>query len=102
MKTGHICGVVRVTRVFTQPLLSERAREQQSQQLRLQSSSIELAHDAILVRDPISRILSWNRGAEALDGWSEQEALGRVSHQLLKTHFPTSRAAVNALLVPIR
>ena len=28
----------------------------------------------------------------------EQEALGRVSHSLLKTRFPTSRAAVEAQL----
>ena len=76
----------------------ERERVRLAEYLVLQSTLINLAHDAILVRDPISRVLSWNHGAEALYGWTEQEALGRVSHLLLKTHFPTSRAALEALL----
>lgn len=85
-------------RDVTAQRLLERGRVRLAERLVLQSTLINLAHDAILVRDPISRVLSWNRGAEALYGWTEQEALGRVSHLLLKTHFPTSRAALEALL----
>lgn len=77
---------------------AERERLQQLQQIRQQAALLNLAHDAILVRDPVSRILSWNRGAQELYGWSEQEALGRVSHSLLKTRFPTSRPDVEARL----
>jgi len=49
---------------------------------------VELAHDAILVRDSASRIVFWNRGAAELYGWPPQEAIGRVSHELLQTTFP--------------
>jgi len=91
----HIVGAIRD--VTAQRLL-ERERVRLAQRLVLQSTLINLAHDAILVRDPISRVLSWNQGAEALYGWTEKEALGRVSHLLLKTRFPTSRAALDALL----
>ena len=91
----HVLGAIRD--VSTQRRL-ERERVQQTEQLVVQSALINLAHDAILVRDPISRVLSWNRGAEELYGWSEKQALGRVSHTLLKTRFPTSRAAVEAHL----
>ena len=91
----HMVGAIRD--VTAQRLL-ERERVRLAERLVLQSTLINLAHDAILVRDPISRVLSWNRGAEALYGWTEQEALGRVSHILLKTRFPTSRAALEALL----
>ncbi|MBA2677651.1 MAG: PAS domain-containing sensor histidine kinase, partial [Ktedonobacteraceae bacterium] len=91
----HVLGAVRD--VFTQRQM-ERERLQQAEQLVVQSTLINLAHDAILVRDQISRVLSWNRGAEELYGWTEKEALGRVSHTLLHTHFPTSRAAVEAQL----
>jgi PAS domain S-box-containing protein len=91
----HVIGAIRD--VTAQRSL-ERERVRLAEFLVLQSTLINLAHDAILVRDPISRVLSWNRGAEALYGWAEQEALGRVSHLLLKTHFPTSRAALEALL----
>ncbi len=91
----HVLGSIRD--VSTQRRL-ERERLQQSEQLVVQSTLINLAHDAILVRDPISRVLSWNRGAEELYGWSEKQALGRISYTLLKTRFPTSRAVVEAQL----
>lgn len=91
----HVLGAIRD--VSTKRRL-ERERVQQIDQLVMQSTLINLAHDAILVRDQISRVLSWNQGAAELYGWSEQEALGRVSHTLLHTRFPTSRAAVEAHL----
>ena len=91
----HVIGAIRD--VTAQRLL-EHERVRLAERLVLQSTLINLAHDAIMVCDPISRVLSWNRGAEALYGWTEKEALGRVSHILLKTHVPTSRAALEALL----
>jgi len=74
---------------------AERERMQQAEQLRQQSELIELSHDAILVRDPSSRVLFWNTGAEKLYGWTAREAHGRISHTLLKTRFPVSRADVD-------
>jgi PAS domain S-box-containing protein len=75
---------------------AERARLQQAQQIRLQADLINLAHDAIFVRDPASRVTFWNMGAKELYGWAEQEALGRVSHVLLKTRFPVDLATIEA------
>src|ERR1700730_13365163 len=74
----------------------ERERLQQAQQIRLQADLLNLAHDAIFVRDPASRVTFWNTGAEELYGWAEQEALGRVSHVLLKTRFPVDLATIEA------
>ncbi|HEY7357606.1 MAG TPA: PAS domain-containing sensor histidine kinase [Ktedonobacterales bacterium] len=51
----------------------------------LQARLIDLSHDAIFIRDPSSRIVAWNQGAQALYGWTEQEALGRIKLQLLHT-----------------
>ncbi|MGO8950643.1 MAG: PAS domain S-box protein [Ktedonobacterales bacterium] len=65
----------------------ERERNEQAEQLRLQAQLIDAAHDAVLVRDPSSRIISWNHGAEELYGWTALEALGQVSHTLFQTHF---------------
>jgi PAS domain S-box-containing protein len=59
---------------------------------------INLAHDAILVHDPFSRVIHWNTGAEEPYGWTAQEALGRVTPALLKTRFPVDLAAIEAQL----
>jgi PAS domain S-box-containing protein len=65
-----------------------------------QAELLELTPDAILVRTyPGSAIAYWNRGAEQLYGWPRDEALGRVTHELLDTQFPQSRELVDAILV---
>jgi PAS domain S-box-containing protein len=89
---------VAAIRDVTEQRRLERERTQQLQQIRLQAELINQAHDAILLRDPISRVLSWNRGAEQLYGWTAQEAQGRVSSTLLKTRFPLSLSALDAQL----
>jgi PAS domain S-box-containing protein len=93
-----VLHVLAAIRDVTQQRLAERERLQQAQHIRLQAELIQRAHDAILILDPIGRVLSWNQGAETLYGWKEQEALGRVAHTLLKTRFPTSRSTLDAIL----
>ncbi len=55
-----------------------------------QGKLLDLAHDAILVRDMDSRIVYWNLGAERTYGWKADEAIGRLTDELLKTRFPTA------------
>jgi PAS domain S-box-containing protein len=65
--------------------------------LRAQAQLIELAAAAVLVRElGTGVILFWNRGAEEVYGWTRAEALGRVSHELLKTEFPQPLAHIEA------
>ncbi len=56
--------------------------------LREQATLLELASDAIIVRDSADRITFWNHGAEVVYGWPKEEALGNVTHSLLSTRFP--------------
>src|SRR6266571_6925834 len=88
----HVIGAIRD---MTAQRIAEHEHLQQLEQIRLQAELINLAHDAILVRDPVSRVTSWNRGAEELYGWTVQEAQGRITHSLLKTRFPSSYADVD-------
>ncbi len=42
----------------------------------------------VLATDMEGRIAFWSQGAETLYGFSKEEALGKVAHELLKTSFP--------------
>jgi PAS domain S-box-containing protein len=67
--------------------LESRAVEHTAELAR-QSLLLDLAHDTISIRDHDDRITYWNKGAERLYGWSQQDALGQVTHSLLATRFP--------------
>jgi PAS domain S-box-containing protein len=59
-----------------------------------QIALVDLIHDAVIVRDLKGIIQFWNRGAERLYGWSKGEAVGRNSHELLRTSFPCSLESI--------
>ncbi|MDT7810270.1 MAG: hypothetical protein QOJ42_186 [Acidobacteriaceae bacterium] len=61
--------------------------QKQAGELREQAQLLDLAHDAIMVRHLDGRITFWNQGAAERYGWSKQEAIGKITHQLLQTEF---------------
>jgi PAS domain S-box-containing protein len=63
--------------------------------LRDHAELLALTHDTIFVRNMGDAITYWNRGAEALYGWSRDEALGKRSHDLTQTVFPESLDRIN-------
>jgi subtilase family serine protease len=66
--------------------IAERKRAEEA--LRKQASLLDLAHDAILVRDMNGNIAFWNPGAEESYGWPAQEALGKSAYELLGSEYP--------------
>lgn len=70
---------------------------QAERQLRQYAETVEWAN--IIIRDMDSRIVSWTSGVEQLYGWSKEEAVGSISHDLLQTQFPISREAVEQALM---
>ena len=64
-----------------------------------QASLLNLTHDPIFVRDMSDVITYWNRGAQELYGWAAVEAIGRHTHQLLRTTFPIPIDEVQAELL---
>jgi PAS domain S-box-containing protein len=64
-----------------------------------QAQLLDLTHDSIFVRDLNDVITYWNRGAEELYGWKSDQAIGKVSHQLMRTVFPAPLQEINAELL---
>ena len=80
-EAGVVAGAVVVFRDIT--------REKNAQNELLQKGLlIEQSHEAILVWDFQQGILDWNSGSEMLYGYRREEALGRVSYEMLQTIFP--------------
>jgi PAS domain S-box-containing protein len=66
--------------------------------LRERADLLELATEAIIVRDMNGILLFWNSGAEALYRWRREEVLGKPIHQILQSRFPKGLSDVeNAL-----
>jgi len=90
---GRVVGGVCLTHHVSDVDLLREELDQQRQLL-------ELAHDAIIVRDPrYSSITYWNREAQEIYGYAGDEVYGHVTHELLATEFPDSREAVDAALM---
>lgn len=76
----------------------ERRVAERTEEMRVRADLLDLATEAIMVRDLQGRVLFWNTGAETLYGWSREEAVGQDMHNLLQTVFPTARDLIeNAL-----
>jgi PAS domain S-box-containing protein len=71
-------------------LVKERTQEleQNTAQLAYQARLLDLANDAIFIRNAADKISYWNEGAERLYGWASEEVLNRSVHEILRTEFP--------------
>src|SRR5450631_1630948 len=80
--------------------VAERTAElaKSEEQFRMQAALVELASEAIIVRDLDDALQFWNTGAENLYGWRREEVLGRDLHEILRTVFPVPRAEIEEAL----
>ena len=59
--------------------------------------TLDLAHAFVRCLD--GTITYWGQGAAALYGWTAEEAVGRSSHEMLRTEFASSLEEVQAVLL---
>ena len=85
---NRIVGASKIARDVGVRKRAQAAVEQANERLREHTMVLELA--PILVREMDNHITRWTRGAERLYGFSKEEALGRISHELFQTKFPDS------------
>src|SRR5262245_38002376 len=111
---GHILGMVS-THFGAPRRLSERElrlldllarqaadyieRRQNEQELAEKHRLLDLTRDAVVICDPAHRVRYWNKGAEELYGFSAQEALGVIMHDLLRSELPEHPKTIDARLI---
>ncbi|MFN6476293.1 PAS domain S-box protein [Nostoc sp. DedQUE07] len=75
---GQPIRIVGINRDVTERKLAE-------QKISEQAALLDIATDAILVRDFQSQILFWNQGAERMYGWLSTEAIGKNLQEICYT-----------------
>ncbi len=81
--------------------VEQRTRQLQESEnlLRERADLLELASEAILVRDLDGMVTYWNAGAEALYGWGHDEVVDKPVHEILGTEFPADASSSESKLI---
>jgi PAS domain S-box-containing protein len=80
----------------TYRVIRDKRAQEQADLLTEQTRLLNLA--PLMTRDVDGRILSWSHGSERLYGWTEKEAIGKTSHDLLQTQFSVPLDEINRVL----
>lgn len=82
---GALTGIILITRNITD-------RKKQETELTYHAALMENIRDGVFSIDNDFVIKSWNKGAEAMYGWTASEAIGQISYELLHTdYYPDSK-----------
>ena len=68
--------------------------QERTAELSRHAALLDLAHDAIIVKDMEGKIFFWSSGAEATYGFTKEEAVGKITHTLLQSKFPIPLAEI--------
>ncbi len=90
-EAGELRGFSKVTRDITE-------RKQAEERIRQQVDLLDLSYEPIFVWELDGSITYWNRGCEELYGFSKEAAVGRTSHELLRTVHPMPPEQFRAVL----
>jgi PAS domain S-box-containing protein len=72
--------------------------KQMEEMLRERAELLDLASEAVMVRDSAGILQFWNIGAEALYGWTREEVIGKNVHEILKTTYPIATQEIDSNL----
>jgi two-component system cell cycle sensor histidine kinase/response regulator CckA len=75
-RDGSVVGVLSLVQDVSE---QKRAEDKLKEQAKL----LDIARDAMIIRDMNCRVLYWNRSAERLYGWKAEEAIGRNGIELV-------------------
>ena len=96
---AHCLDLITSTlKIFAARSASELERMEAHNIIQEQASLLDKTRDAIIVRDMNDQITFWNKGAEALYGWTSLEVLERPIHQLLRPDLAAFGEAKKTLM----
>lgn len=78
---GHLIGFAKIIRDFTE-------KKKLDDQSRFLSNIVHNIHDPIISTNTDFIITQWNPAAAALLGWTEEEAIGKYTRDILKATYP--------------
>jgi PAS domain S-box-containing protein len=90
----NVIGVVLIFRDVS-------ARRQEQIETAEQAALLELTQDSVFVIDIEGTVLFWSRGAEAMLGYTKNQAVGKNMHDLLQTEFPQPLEEIQAELMRV-
>jgi PAS domain S-box-containing protein len=68
-------------------------KKRMEDKLAYQASLLDQIHDTIIATDAELKITAWNRAAEQVYGYTEEEVLGRIPNEVLKSEFDDEQRA---------
>ena len=89
----------RTDRITTERKQAQNLLEQRVTTLQQPEYLFELVNDSVMTRTAEGIINFWNHSAEKLYGWRKEEAIGRISHDLLQTQFSQPLEEIQSELV---
>ena len=96
---GRPVAILETSNDITEQTRREAEIQALNRELAIQARLLDQTHDSIMFIDMKGLITYWNRGAQELYGWSTEEAIGNVSHDLLATIFPAPLGDIEAELL---
>lgn len=98
---ASLAFVFAILLVFNQNVFSmlEKMQASLAQQSNHLNTLIESSGNAIIATDLQGKILSWNRGAEIIYGWTKEEAIGQVLPMVPPQLREESRELIDSLLL---
>ncbi len=94
----HNDFAVSTLKIFATRVAAEMERQDYDRNMRNQASLLDKAQDAIIVRGMDHCIQFWNKGAERLYGWTQDEVLGKSILDLIYSGTDDFIEAQNTLL----
>ncbi|HEX5214926.1 MAG TPA: PAS domain S-box protein [Vicinamibacterales bacterium] len=73
--------------------------KRQTDQVQEQAALLDLVRDGILVRDLYGTVVYWSAGAAEMYGYNRNEALGQVSHKMLRAIYPLPLKDIEKIVI---